>query len=140
MSGRLSNCIRCGNLFVSSGIAVCPQCMLHVEGEYRICADYLREHNMVNIYTLSEATGVSVKQITQFVREGRISVAETPNLGYPCEKCGASINKGRLCEKCAASFNKEIDKVSKGRYSGGGLDSSSNQNSAYYQIKDRFKK
>ncbi|MGD9678483.1 MAG: flagellar protein [Vulcanibacillus sp.] len=137
--GGLSNCSKCGSLFISNGKSVCPQCISSVEAEYKACADYLRENNLVNIYLLSEVTGVSVKQITKFVQEGRISVAESPNLGYPCESCGASINKGRLCDKCTAIFNKEVNKLSKGSNE---ISSKNNieTKSAYFKIKNNSDK
>jgi len=88
---------------------------------------------LVNIYVLSEETGVSVSRITQFVREGRISVAETPNLGYPCANCGALINKGRLCDSCANNFNKGVNKV----INENKKDKETKQET-YYQFKDNL--
>lgn len=133
--GKLSNCSKCGQLFLSIGINTCPQCIKKVEDEYTVCAEYLKENRLVNIYVLSEETGISVNQITQFVREGRISVADTPNLGYPCQTCGTLINKGKLCDKCANSFNREINKV---------INNSKEEKvvkkDTYYQFKDRFDK
>ncbi len=133
--GNLSNCSKCGNLFIFNGTNICQQCLQKVEEEYKLCADYLREHNLVNIYALSSETGVSVRQITQFVREGRISVAESPNLGYPCDSCGTLINKGRLCDKCTNNFNQKVKKVTEGSKEERVL-----KQNTYYQFKDQLDK
>ncbi len=109
--GNLANCRRCGKLFVNVGKNICPTCVQDIEEEYTRCAEYLRENKLVNIYDLSDETEVPVKQISQFIREGRISIAGNPNLAYPCEACGTLIREGRLCNKCSERLNKGIKQV-----------------------------
>lgn len=108
--GKLDNCPRCGALFVRGVRDVCNNCYQEIEKEYDKCAQYLRkrENRGANITQVSEATGVSVKQITRFVKEGRISVANHPNMGYPCEGCGILIITGSLCDDCAKGLKREI--------------------------------
>ncbi|MGG0937257.1 TIGR03826 family flagellar region protein [Brevibacillus centrosporus] len=109
--GKLANCSRCDALFVQAVRELCPKCYQTVEQEYELCARFLRkrENRGSNIHQVSEATGVSIKQITKFIKEGRISVAGNPNLGYPCENCGGMVRTGSLCETCASEFKREID-------------------------------
>jgi flagellar operon protein (TIGR03826 family) len=109
--GNLDNCPRCGALFVKTVRDVCQKCYQQIEKEYETCATFLRkkENRGVDIYQLSEATGVSVKQITRFIKEGRISVRDNPNMGYPCERCGGMIRIGNLCEACAKSMRREFE-------------------------------
>ncbi|USG65333.1 flagellar protein [Brevibacillus ruminantium] len=112
--GKLSNCTRCDALFVQTVRDICPKCHQAVEKEYEECARYLRkrENRGANIYQVSEATGVSVKQITKFIKEGRISVEGSPSLGYPCESCGTLIRSGNLCESCVRSLQHDITQQS----------------------------
>jgi len=98
--GNIGNCPRCGKLYAVNPKGICPTCVAQVDEEYQRCADYLRENKQTNIYILSDETKVTVKQITQFIREGRISIADFPNIGYPCESCGTPISDGRLCKDC----------------------------------------
>ena len=98
--GNIGNCPRCGKIYAVNPKGICPVCVVQVDEEYQRCADYLRENKQTNIYDLSDATKVTVKQITQFIREGRISIADFPNIGYPCESCGTPIPEGRLCKDC----------------------------------------
>ncbi len=134
MGASLENCIRCGRIFVRENNDKCPACLQKIEEEYHVCAEYLREHKLVNIYQLSEATEVSVKQITRFIKEGRISVADLPNLGYPCETCGTVISEGRFCKTCSDRLNNSIKKVL-------GDDATveeEREKNIYFKINDRF--
>lgn len=108
--GNLSNCSRCDALFVRVARDICPKCYQEVEKEYEICAKFLRkrENRGSNIHQVSKATGVSVKQITKFIKEGRISVDGNPELGYPCESCGFLIRKGNICESCMRGLKHDI--------------------------------
>lgn len=108
---KLDNCARCDALFVRTVRDICPKCYKEVEEEYTKCAQFLRkrENRGANIQQLSEATGVSVRQITRFIKEGRISTAGNPNLSYPCENCGTPIISGHLCEACASGLRREME-------------------------------
>jgi len=108
--GKLANCSRCNALFVQAVRDICPKCYQEVEQEYELCARFLRkrENRGSNIYQVSDGTGVSVKQITRFIKEGRISVSGNPHLGYPCESCGTIIQTGNLCEACIKGLKHEI--------------------------------
>jgi flagellar operon protein (TIGR03826 family) len=117
--GKLANCSRCDALFVQAVRDICPKCHQLVEQEYEKCAKFLRirENRGANIHQVSEATGVSVKQITKFIKEGRISVVGNPNLGYPCESCGITIRMGNLCDSCMSEImHKEIADDTTKRY------------------------
>ncbi|GFN32662.1 hypothetical protein PCURB6_29220 [Paenibacillus curdlanolyticus] len=78
---------------------------------YELCAQYLRENRGATIYEVSEATEVSIPQITKFIREGRISLMDAPNLGYPCETCGQMIREGNICDSCRTRLQKDISKL-----------------------------
>ena len=108
---NLDNCPRCGKLFAKNFRDVCPACMREIDNEYQRCADYLRENKGAIISELSEATKVSIKQITKFIREGRISMMNAPNMSYPCESCGALIRESHICDECRARLVKETQKM-----------------------------
>jgi hypothetical protein len=79
-----------------------------MEQEYQICVDYLRENKGANIQELSDATEVSIKTITKFIREGRISIENAPNMMYPCEVCGTLIREGHMCDSCRTRLTKDL--------------------------------
>lgn len=105
---NIANCPKCGRIFVKGIQDVCPNCYKEVEDQYDLCLKYLREHKQCNIYDLSEDTGVSVKQITKFIREGRISLVNSPNMNYGCEVCGTPIREGNMCENCRNKLSKDF--------------------------------
>ncbi|CAM4476791.1 flagellar operon protein (TIGR03826 family) [Paenibacillus endophyticus] len=104
---NLDNCPRCGKLFAKNFRDVCPSCVRDIDKEYELCANYLREFKGSIITEVADATGVSVKQITKFIREGRISIMNAPNMSYPCESCGNLIREQNLCENCRQRIEKD---------------------------------
>ncbi|MGG1634786.1 TIGR03826 family flagellar region protein [Paenibacillus sp. FSL K6-3182] len=104
---NLDNCPRCGKLFAKNFRDVCPACMREIDKEYELCANYLREFRGSIITEVSDATGVSIKQITKFIREGRISIMNAPNMSYPCESCGTLIRDNQLCDNCRNRIEKD---------------------------------
>ncbi|MEK3772565.1 TIGR03826 family flagellar region protein [Paenibacillus sp. FSL R7-0048] len=105
---NLDNCPRCGRLFVKNLMGLCSACIKELEHEYEICVNYLRENKGTNIQELSDATGISIKEITRFIREGRISIANAPNMMYPCEVCGTLIRDGHMCDSCRSRLRKDL--------------------------------
>ncbi|MBP3966764.1 MULTISPECIES: TIGR03826 family flagellar region protein [Paenibacillus] len=107
----LGNCPRCGKLYAKNFRDVCPNCIKQIDNEYTVCSDYLRKNKGTTINELSDATSVSIKQITKFIREGRISLVGAPNLMYPCEMCGILIRENNKCDSCRAKLLKEVSKA-----------------------------
>jgi len=89
-------------------MGLCQSCIKELEHEYEICVNYLRENKGTNIQELSDATGISIKEITRFIREGRISIANAPNMMYPCEVCGTLIRDGHMCDSCRSRLRKDL--------------------------------
>ncbi|NMM54317.1 TIGR03826 family flagellar region protein [Paenibacillus aquistagni] len=104
----LANCLRCGRLFAKAFRDICPACIKEIEQEYTRCTDYLRHNRHVTMHELSEATDVSVRQITSFIREGRISIASHENISYKCEACDTNIREGHLCENCRRRLQSDL--------------------------------
>lgn len=108
MAMNLANCPRCGRLFANNFRDICPACIKDIEQEYEKCLNYLREEKTATIHELSDATGVSIRQITKFIREGRISIANNPNMMYPCEVCGTLIREGNMCDSCRGRLTRDL--------------------------------
>ncbi|WP_068620603.1 TIGR03826 family flagellar region protein [Paenibacillus tuaregi] len=134
----LDNCPRCGKLYAKNFKNMCSACIKDIELEYDRCFKYLRENKGATIHELSEATEVSVKQITKFIKEGRISVANNPNMMYPCEVCGILIRDGNMCDGCRNRLTRDLTAASREERQAGGLESGGN-NAAYHTL-DRLRK
>lgn len=108
---NLSYCPRCGKLFARGIREVCVACTENIEKEYEKVVEYLRKYRSATIYEVSEATEVSTKQITKFIREGRISTDGMPNLSISCEVCGKPIREGNMCASCRSKLQRDIRNV-----------------------------
>ncbi|GAA0368051.1 TIGR03826 family flagellar region protein [Bacillus horti] len=109
---QLDNCPKCGTLFVKGVRDVCNSCFEEEEKAYNAVANYLRksENKKANINQVSEDTEVSIKLITKFIKQKRISLIGLPNMGYPCESCGVMTREGQLCSSCRDKFTKGAEK------------------------------
>ncbi|MCR8645046.1 flagellar protein [Paenibacillus sp. N1-5-1-14] len=108
---NIFNCPSCGRVFVKGVRDICNVCYQKVEEQYDACVKYLREQKTATLYEVSDVTGVSVKQITKFVREGRISLAGHPNMTYPCEICSTPIRDNMMCDSCRNKLAKDYKQV-----------------------------
>jgi len=107
----LANCPKCGKVFVKGIRSICPECYQVVEEEYRRVYEFLRkqENRKSTITETSAATNVSIRQIREFIREGKLTLVDYPNMAYPCDSCGKNyIVQGNICEECRTKFNKEL--------------------------------
>lgn len=132
----LANCPRCGRLYARNFKELCGNCIRDIEHEYDICKEYLRENKGATITELSEDTGVTVKQITVFIREGRISIENNPNMMYPCEVCGILIRTGNMCDGCRSRLTKDLASAAKGYEE----DEQKVQGKGTYGALDKFRK
>ena len=105
---NVDNCPRCGRLYVKNLRDVCPNCLRELEKQYETCVQYLRKNRGADIQELSDATDISIKEITRFIREGRISIMNAPNMMYPCEVCGVLIRDGHMCDSCRSRLTKDL--------------------------------
>jgi len=104
----LTYCPRCGKLFNRNFRDVCNNCHQELEKDYERCVEHLRKNKGLDIQQLSEDMDVSIKQITRWIREGRISLMDAPNMSYPCESCGILIRDGHLCDSCRKRLNRDV--------------------------------
>jgi hypothetical protein len=114
-SGRLDNCIVCGRLFLKDHSDSCLDCYLEIEQDFKCVADFLEieQNRYATIEEVSESTKVSVKQITEFLRDGLIFSEDYPNLGYGCAHCDKLIKRQLLCNGCFIQFSTEVNRTLK---------------------------
>lgn len=108
---NLAHCRRCRRLFMRVGKNVCPRCAQEIEHEFMLCYRFLRDHPGATVTEIHEGTGVSIKQIEEFVKEGRFQFAGGEHLDYSCERCGRHINKGRFCDQCSRELFQEFSSM-----------------------------
>ncbi|MCS7459957.1 flagellar protein [Paenibacillus doosanensis] len=137
MSLNVDNCPRCGKIYVKNNFSLCVNCIKEIDQQYEKCLNYLRENRSCYLYELSEATGVSIKQITKFIREGRISIANHPNMSYNCEVCNTPIRVHTICDSCRQKLSKEASNMQEDEQRKQKLQKEGNHMS--YNIQDRLR-
>ncbi|UQZ33851.1 flagellar protein [Paenibacillus sp. PK3_47] len=133
---NVDNCPRCGRLYVKNIRELCQPCVKELEHHYETCVEYLRKNRGTNIQELSDATDISIKEITRFIREGRISIANAPNMMVPCEICGTLIREGHMCDSCRTRLTKELANAAKEK---SGEESSVKRTDSAYRAVDKFR-
>ncbi|WP_068777445.1 flagellar protein [Paenibacillus sp. FJAT-26967] len=135
MSMNVQNCPRCGKLFVKSFAESCPACVKETEAQYTACVEFLRNNRKSDLQELHEGTEVPMRQIIRFIREGRISIADSPNVTYPCEVCGSPIREHTMCDSCRQRLVKDVNQV----LEEGKSSAAAEKESLHYRITDRLK-
>jgi flagellar operon protein (TIGR03826 family) len=105
---NLTYCPRCGKLFSKAFREICNNCHQQSEKDYERCVEHLRLHKGLDIQRLSDEMEISVKQITKWIREGRISLLNAPNMSYPCEACGILIRESNICDSCKNRLQRDM--------------------------------
>lgn len=102
------NCSRCGSIYVYDGFNVCIKCRREDEEDFKKIKEYLDEYPGANISEVESETGIDSKKIIEFLKQGRLEIADDANMLLSCERCGTSIKTGRFCEKCTAEMQREF--------------------------------
>ena len=109
----LRNCQNCGRAFAYTSREVCSRCIGDDEEDFKKVKDYLYDHPGSTVTMVSEATGVTERQILRYLKESRIEIREDHNCLLHCERCDKSIRSGRFCDDCAAELKREFSSVAK---------------------------
>ncbi|WP_026694343.1 TIGR03826 family flagellar region protein [Peribacillus kribbensis] len=113
---ELMNCPACGSLFVKNSVRdVCEKCYKEEQKEFDKVYHYIRkrENRTATIDQVIENTGVEEELLLKFIRTGRLNLAQFPNLGYPCAKCGTLIREGKLCTSCNKDLKGQLESLAK---------------------------
>lgn len=107
----LANCKRCGRLYnkINNLVDACSSCSKEDDEKFFKVRDYLHEQRRATMYEVSDATGVEVSLIIRFIREGRITPVDNPNLTYACDSCGTQIQADRYCKPCKDKLQKGLN-------------------------------
>ena len=105
------NCPRCGKVYNHVIGYVCRECQKAEEAEFEGIKKYLEDNPLCNMQELSEGTGVSIKKIMQYMRDGRLVTSEGMKGELSCESCGKAIESGRYCDSCLIDMNNKINSL-----------------------------
>lgn len=85
---------------------LCPKCQ--DADLFRQVKEFIRA-NIVNEYEVATHFHIPLKQVKEWIREGRIEYREEETaktvVGLRCMHCGAPVSFGSLCSKCLKQMN-----------------------------------
>jgi flagellar operon protein (TIGR03826 family) len=113
---QLESCPRCDKIFVKTQFRdVCDVCFKKESAYLQTVLDFLRKksNRTASLKEICEKTGVDIEYIEKFIQTGKIKLADFPNLGYPCKKCGDLIKEGSICLKCRSEMTDELKNFQK---------------------------
>lgn len=111
---EVRNCRQCGKLYNYIGgnyRNMCPSCIQRLEDKFVEVKEYIRENVQATMPQISEACGVSTKQLEQWVREERLCFADDSPIGLECEGCGVTIKTGRFCDRCKMTMTNQLSNL-----------------------------
>jgi hypothetical protein len=90
------------------GKSVCPNCEKSEEEDFQKVKEFISEHHEVPLSEVVKETGVSIKRITKFIREGRLEVSKGMSNDFLCESCQEPVATGKYCIKCFTTMKSEL--------------------------------
>lgn len=108
----IANCKQCGRLYNQNSFHdICSACVKEEEQMFFTVRDYLKENRRATVNEVHEATEIPIKTIMKFLRDGRLSTYDNPNLKFPCDSCGEPIAEGRYCRPCKQRLEKSLNQT-----------------------------
>ncbi|WP_159882266.1 flagellar protein [Paenibacillus puerhi] len=127
---KVANCPSCGKVFQKNIRNLCQDCQYSLDSDYTKCSDFLRKYHKASTEEMSEATGVSLRQIHLFIKGNRLPTTYYSGLTYPCSNCGAGIRQHHLCVSCRMRLVSEIRHMRE-------QEEKTRERGAGFQIRDR---
>lgn len=108
-----TTCPSCGGAleYKSLGEYICKSCRYVARDDFGKVRYFIEKNGPSPAVIISEATGVAIDRINDFLRQGKIEIPEGSDIYIKCEKCGTDIRYGRFCPACAAKLSKQLQGV-----------------------------
>ncbi len=103
-------CDKCGKTamdYQGVGEYKCAECGFVMYDDFGKVRNYLEAHRGAIASEVSQATGVSIDTIRQFLKEERLEITAGSGVMLACEICKAPIRSGRYCEDCLRTISRK---------------------------------
>lgn len=112
---EVKSCRRCRALFHHVvGPQLCQKCKRKDEEDFARVKEYLYDNPGASMTTVCEELDVTVRQVQQYLRDGRLTVSKDSPIGIDCERCGTRIITGKYCDECTTTMTNQFSSASKG--------------------------
>ncbi|MFH1676745.1 MAG: hypothetical protein ABIC40_06935 [bacterium] len=96
----LKNCELCGKIYNGNHQTICPDCLEIERQDFEKVRQFIKDNPKISIEVASEATGVDQDRIREFMRQGKIDLADLKGPVLECRRCGKPIYRGEYCIIC----------------------------------------
>lgn len=105
-----AKCPKCGTMYndLHTSVYICPNCGYEEPTNFGIVRSYLEEHGNASALEISRDTNVPIRDITSFLRHGRLEIPESSEVFIGCKRCGTNLRYGKYCPSCAQELAKEL--------------------------------
>ena len=104
----IRNCAKCRQVFNYVNSSLCPTCTKEEEEIFESVRKYIIDNPKCTMIEVAEATEVSVKKITKYIKDGRIEISQGMHGELECELCGVPISKGKFCDSCVVKIGQDM--------------------------------
>lgn len=109
---EVRNCRTCRRLFnYLGGPNICPDCKDQLERKFAQVKNYVFDNPAASMQDIADENEVSLNQIRDWIKEGRLELASGSPIKLTCEQCGEPILTGRFCVKCKAKMADGLSKA-----------------------------
>ena len=106
----IRNCSSCGKMFTYlGGPPLCQACVKKMDDKFADVKQYVYDHPGCRIQEVCEEMDVTQQQIKKWIREERLTFADTSDIALTCEKCGKRILTGRFCKECKTNMINQMN-------------------------------
>lgn len=108
---EMVNCPRCGRIFTKMSNPICDDCVKAEEELFQTVKKYIDDNPNNTLEQVSEATGVSVRKILKYLKDGRLETTKGMGRVLKCEQCGRPIARGKFCDACVININQSVTEL-----------------------------
>lgn len=108
---EMTNCPRCGKIFSKMSNPICDDCVKAEEEIFQMIKKYLDDNPNNTLEQVSEETGISVRKILKYLKDGRLETTKGMGKALKCEQCGRPITRGKFCDACVININQSVTEL-----------------------------
>jgi len=108
---KVEHCPLCGRVYQKNLRNMCASCTHEFDSQLASIEHFMIRNRRATMAELCLATSIQEKAIVKYMKLGKISVSQYPNLTYACDYCQSPIQSGTMCTGCKMRLNADIRRM-----------------------------
>ncbi len=105
---KICKLCNCHMNYIYGEMFQCPSCGRKERTDFGKVREFLEIAGPQPAVIISQETGVELKVIDKFLRQGRIEIPDGSDIYIKCQSCGTDIRYGRYCPDCMLKITKNL--------------------------------